>query len=86
MIETKSGRPRAGDNDITYFSLNGFFSFVLFPNTDFKFVTFFMFTVHYLYLITASDHSKKTRSPSELWSCSRPGLICEPRSATRQRI
>ena len=46
MIETKSGRPRAGDNDVTYFSLNGFFSFVLFPKTDFKFVTFFMFTVH----------------------------------------
>ena len=75
MIETKSGRPRAWDNDITYFSLNGFFSFVLFPNTDFKFVTFFMFTVHYLYLITASDHSKETRCPLELWSCSRPGLI-----------
>ena len=32
--------------DVTYFSLNGFFSFVLFPKTDFKFVTFFMFTIY----------------------------------------
>ena len=49
---------------VTNFSLNGFFSFVLFPNTDFKFVTFFMLTVHSL--ITASDHSKEARGPSKL--------------------
>ena len=54
---------------VTNFSLNGFFSFVLFPNTDFKFVTFFMLTVHSL--ITASDHSKETRGSSKLWGCSR---------------
>ena len=48
MIETESGRDQQEIMllDVTYFSLNGFFSFVLFPKTDFKFVTFFMFTIY----------------------------------------